>query len=160
MGAITRVDAAVNDPYDTAKSSIKPAIPTGRVRVPPAVNASEYMYSFQELMTLKIVTATIPGRARGRTILRNRPILEQPSIRADSSISIGTSLIKEFIIQITKGRLTVVCAIATDVSVPWRPIILMRKKRGTKRDIGAIILQAKIINIMAFLLRNLNLARL
>ena len=53
----------------------------------------DHIYSFQDVTKPIINTTTRPFRARGKIILLNNCQVLQPSIIADSSISLGTHMV-------------------------------------------------------------------
>ena len=55
-------------------------------------------------MKVNMLAATRPGAVRGRMMRNNAPILEQPSIVAHSSISLGMPWTNPQRIQIASGR--------------------------------------------------------
>tara|TARA_B100000902_G_C26854738_1_gene690025 strand:- start:57 stop:278 length:222 start_codon:yes stop_codon:yes gene_type:complete len=61
------------------------------------------MYSVHDIIKQKIDTLAIPGKARGKIILKSTVSLEAPSIIAASSMSMGIVLKKAFSIQTAKG---------------------------------------------------------
>ncbi len=78
----------------------------------------------------KRMVATIPGAITGKTILKNTPILVQPSTIAHWSSSTGTLSIKPFIIQVEKGRQMVRKAMIKPVRVSYRPTLERILKYG------------------------------
>ena len=61
------------------------------------------MNSFQARVNAKIAAAAIPGEAIGKETLKKDFILEQPSISAASSISLGTVSKYPFNSQVFRG---------------------------------------------------------
>ena len=74
------------------------------VSFPPRISTK--MKLFHDAMKLRIVAATIPGRLSGSTIRTKVPTREHPSIRAASSRSRGMSSKKPAMIQMMRGRTT------------------------------------------------------
>jgi len=91
--------------YSTSTLVQKDAITTTSVRALSELVIRVVMKnSFQELKKTKIDDATSPGADKGKTILKKLPNLEQPSIIAASSKSLGIILKYSLSIQIAKGN--------------------------------------------------------
>src|ERR1700746_846291 len=79
----------------------------GRVRVCRPARMTEKRKLFQEKTKARIAVAITPGLARGRAIRQNAARYEQPSMRAASSRSAGTSSKKPIITQMMMGSPTI-----------------------------------------------------
>ena len=86
------------------------AIATGTVAVWRAVRLSATTKSFQLWMNTRIAVAAIPGITTGTITRLSICSVPQPSMRAASSSSRGTSRMNDAISQIPSGRLRVACA--------------------------------------------------
>ena len=83
---------------------LKAAISSGKVLAASRVSTRANRNSFHAKMKQRMAVAIIPGAARGMIILNKAPNLVDPSIIADSSISVGISWKKLLNIQTAKGR--------------------------------------------------------
>ena len=100
-GTIDITPAAVICPHKTSLSVTNVAIATGKVFTLIDVNNRAIKNSFQEIIRQNIDIATKPGFVIGRIIFRSICQVLQPSIIADSSSSLGISLMNPDIIHTT-----------------------------------------------------------
>src|SRR4030042_6826830 len=105
-GKVAIAAEAVSGPQKICSTAMKPEMPMGRVVAARGVKIMARRNSFQEKMKQKTPVATSPGLIIGRTTLHSTRQGEQPSIRALSSTEMGTSSMRDFIIQMPKGPLT------------------------------------------------------
>src|SRR5450755_4200670 len=80
---------------------------TGMVWVSCPLNVVANAKSFQANTKQSTPVATIPGVTSGKLMRQNKPKVLQPSMRADSSISRGTSAKNACMSQIANGKLKV-----------------------------------------------------
>lgn len=108
-------------------SSIKPANPTVIVLIVTLlVMTRANTYSVHPSMNVKVAVADKPGAATGKITLNRAPILEQPSIMADSSNSCGILLKYPVSIHVEKGK-----ANAVYVKIkPWKVSSILNLNRS------------------------------
>src|SRR5258708_3980102 len=109
-GTIATTAAAELPPQSIETVPTNEETPMGMVRVSRPDSTRANRNSFQENSMVKIAAETNPGAVSGSAIRQKAPIREQPSILAASSSSTGISSKKLRIIQMTNGKLNVVCA--------------------------------------------------
>jgi len=103
-GISTMVLVALNPPQSMWNSTINVKIPGGIVLdLVEDVITKAIGYPTHDKRKAREALATIPDLEMGNITLRKAPKDEQPSTWAASSISLGTSSKKPFIIHATKG---------------------------------------------------------
>jgi hypothetical protein len=149
-GKIITTEAAVICPHSNPLSVRNPVIATGSVSVCILVRIIANKNSFHEKIIQKIDVAMIPGRDRGKTILKIAPKYEQPSIKAASSISVGIASKKFFKIKIESGKLNVKYAIIKPIRVFTKLILLKKINKGMIIAIPGITLKANRLTMRLF----------
>jgi hypothetical protein len=107
-GIIDITTEAAISPYRIAYAVTKRDAATLTVAAFLRVSINAKRYSFQLARNVRIDTANIPGKLRGKMMLKINLVLEQPSINAASSNSMGMSLMKLLRTRIDNGRLNTV----------------------------------------------------
>ena len=117
-GSVYMRPIAITECTGVLSSPTKPARPTEAVRRPwSLMSVCAKMYSFQPWKKAMTAAAASVGATSGRTTPRTISRREQPSMRAASSMSIGTPSIAPLRIQVMTGTVKALLARMSPLSV-------------------------------------------